>query len=214
MKPFPIILFLFFLFPTMSRAEKVTIRGLTIEEKANGTLIRIQTTAPLGSDQLTAWSSKTGWFYVTIMNAAIDTTKPFPSPRAGLVYDFQAHQLPEQVQLSFRLTGRMDTFEIETSPGGRESIITLRAPLDRTLTTIEKLRPFGSAEVTEERQITRAHDKLRRTLPNVLMTSGSALIVVGLAKPGGVEFILGAGCLAAGYLLRIKGKTGTSEGGP
>ncbi|MFQ6616681.1 MAG: hypothetical protein ACE5HZ_07965, partial [Fidelibacterota bacterium] len=48
--------------------------------------------------------------------------------------------------------------------------------------------------------------KIKSLLGDVLLVAGGALTVAGLVESNGVEFIVGGGCLVAGYLLKTRGK--------
>ncbi|MFQ6675966.1 MAG: hypothetical protein ACE5LH_06430 [Fidelibacterota bacterium] len=202
----PIVLVLA-LFPRTFPGQVVTIDGLTLEEKANGTLIRIETDGPLDRDRLTAWSSEAGWFYVTVMNAAVDTTQPFPSPGAGMIRDVQAYQLTGQVQLSFRVSDTIDSFEIDVPPGGREVLVTLRSPPERSLATLDRAKSLNADEITVDRNAELQKTANGREFLSVaLIVTGGTLTVAGLVESSGIEFFVGGGLLAAGYVLKRNSK--------
>ncbi|MFQ5824297.1 MAG: N-acetylmuramoyl-L-alanine amidase [bacterium] len=80
----------------------INITGAQVEEKANGTLIRVKTTKEFDKSNLsTRYSRK--WLYLDILNGRIDEERFQSSFDKGLVSNIVPVQLDQMVQLSFQL---------------------------------------------------------------------------------------------------------------
>jgi N-acetylmuramoyl-L-alanine amidase len=80
----------------------INITGVQVEEKANGTLIRVKVTKKFDESSLsTRYSRK--WLYIDILNGRIDEKTFYASFDQGLVSKIVPVQLEQMVQLSFQL---------------------------------------------------------------------------------------------------------------
>ena len=192
-------------FGSLAHGRTVEIRGIAVEEKANGTIIRIQRTGTIERSQIAAWTSDTGWLYVTLMGGTIDTTRLWPFVPTGIVTEFQAHQLPEAVQLNFRLAREIASFEIDGLPAEDDILIALRLPVTDTLGDLVRLGNMGGEEIRIDASKpagTGWTPELR--LPYALMALGTGLVATGLVRSDGLNFILGAVILVGGQVLGKK----------
>ncbi|MFQ6674159.1 MAG: hypothetical protein ACE5GH_05165 [Fidelibacterota bacterium] len=188
-------------------AQPIEIHGIAIEEKVNGTLIRISKTGKIDPGRITAWTSNAGWFYMTIMGATIDTTRPFPFVRTGIVSDFQSHQLKDLVQLGFRLNRSIGTFHIDAVSSRDEIVVVLRLPVKTSLSAISRLQSRQGKEESKEKTETDGYyQAFKDRLPYALMLAGAGLVTSGMIQSSAVEFILGGGILVGGYVMSIRNK--------
>ncbi|MFQ5865333.1 MAG: N-acetylmuramoyl-L-alanine amidase [bacterium] len=82
--------------------QGINITGVRVEEKANGTLIRVKVTKKFDKSSLsTRYSRK--WLYLDILNGRIDEQTFSSSFDQGLVSKIVPIQLDQMVQLSFQL---------------------------------------------------------------------------------------------------------------
>jgi len=176
----------------------IKIQGISFEEKVNGMLIRMICSEKFLPEQVTAWISESDWFYITLLGARIDTTKKWQFIKTGFILDYQAQQLKESVQLSFRLKRGIEAYEIMINP--REVIITLRLPISETVAVIEKYSEIRSEELSPTVKVRDASFKER--IPNVLLLTGTAFVVAGLIEPSGSTFIFGSVLIITGYLMK------------
>ncbi|MFQ6113750.1 MAG: stalk domain-containing protein, partial [bacterium] len=80
----------------------INITGVRVEEKANGTLIRVKVTKEFDKSSLsTRYSRK--WLYLDILNGRIDEQTFYSSFDQGLVVKIVPVQQDQMVQLSFQL---------------------------------------------------------------------------------------------------------------
>ena len=181
-----------------AHAKAVEITGIVIEQKVNGTVITIEKRGKIERNQVSAWTSETGWFYMTLINTSIDTIREWPFVKTGFVTEFQAHQMPESVQLNFRLSKSVESYEIVV-PDSQGAIVTvLRLPLSETFDAINKLKSVAGEEVSvggPESVLS-----LKERVPYILMVVGAGMVAGGLLRSESVEFIVGTVFLVGGYL--------------
>jgi len=116
------------------------IKKLNIEEKANGTLIRLKTTRQFDSKSITGWSSKNKWFYLTISGGIADSVELKKSKLGGSVRNITIDQNPTSVQIAFQLINEIENFEIYQNNEPSEVVLTLRNPLSYSAEKINKIR--------------------------------------------------------------------------
>ncbi len=113
------------------------ITGIKIEEKSNGTLIRIQTTRQFDEGQMTAWSAQNGWFYLTVVGGVGDSVSIQKTQPVGIVLEAQMDQTGRTAQLAFRLRSNIESHDLHQNTGPDEILLTLRSPL---ILSEEKMR--------------------------------------------------------------------------
>lgn len=186
---------------TQETVSPVTIHGITVEEKANGTIIRINKLGNINPSQITAWISETNWFYMTVWGGIIDTTLEFHFTPTGIIQDLQYENLPESVQINFSLTREIETFEIDTELSD-DILVTLRLPLAETLATIEKIRTLEGEKLAVPLEETSPSIKtITNKIPFAMMFTGSALFITGVIEFNNSEMISGLLLLGCGYFL-------------
>ena len=186
---------------TQETVSPVTIHGITVEEKANGTIIRINKFGNVTPSQVTAWISETNWFYMTVWGGIIDTTIEFHFTPTGIIQDLQYENLPESVQINFSLTREIETFEIDTELSD-DILATLRLPLAETLATIEKIKALEGEKLAVPPEETSPTIKtITNKIPFAMMFTGSALFITGVIEFNNSEMISGLLLLGCGYFL-------------
>jgi N-acetylmuramoyl-L-alanine amidase len=116
------------------------ITGLTIDEKANGTILRIHTRERFGERNISVFKHASGWFYITIKGGLVDTTEIRKTDTRGVVRKVVADQLGEAVQLAFQLRSDIEGYEYYESTDPGEVVVTLRTPLARSLARIKEVK--------------------------------------------------------------------------
>lgn len=116
------------------------ITGLTIEEKANGTIIRVKTTRLFDGGSFTAWSAKNRWFYLTIAGGIADSSTIRQTRLHGIVRAVQIDQVGKTTQLAFRLRGEVENHELYQNSSPNEIVLSLRTPLSFSAEKIKKIR--------------------------------------------------------------------------
>ena len=116
------------------------ITGLDIEEKANGTVIRIATTEQFDEGSLTGWSARNRWFYLTVSGGIADSVALRKATLAGVVRGITVDQTGRSVQVAFQLRNEIEDFEVYQNHNPNEIVLTLRSPLSYSADKIKKLR--------------------------------------------------------------------------
>ena len=107
----------------------VNITGITIQQKSNGTLIKISTTREFPLDSYRAWINRElGWLYLTIVNGISDSISIVSAPTKGAVVKVIPVQMEESTQLSFKLRGVVEKPEIYQTTDPNQIVISLRTP--------------------------------------------------------------------------------------
>jgi N-acetylmuramoyl-L-alanine amidase len=113
------------------------VTGIKIEEKSNGTVIRIQTTRQFDEGKMTAWAAQNGWFYLTVVGGVGDSVSIQNTQPMGIVLEAQMDQTGRTVQLAFRLRSNIESHDIHQNTAPNEIVLTLRSPL---ILSEEKMR--------------------------------------------------------------------------
>jgi len=111
-----------------SALENIT--GVQIQEKVNGTLIKISTTREFPLDSYRAWVNKElGWLYLTVVNGVSDSMAIIKTIPRGAVQKVVPVQMEESAQLSFKLKGVVGNPEIYQTTDPHQIVISLRTPV-------------------------------------------------------------------------------------
>ncbi len=119
------------------------VLGLSIEQKTNGTLIKIKTTAPIDASHINSRITR-GWFYVDVYGVSIDTLSVDIRNESHFVREVVPVQLPQMAQLSFRLGGKLKQRKVFTD--GKKNLILV------SLATEEKVSADVLKSLEEERK--------------------------------------------------------------
>jgi len=116
------------------------IQSIKVEEKANGTIIRIKTLKKFKKKEMSAFLHNNGWFYLTIQGGAADKKKLLKTDTRGIVKKISMDQLEEAVQLAFFLRSDIERHEFYQNKKTREIVITLWAPLSKSVARIQEIK--------------------------------------------------------------------------
>jgi len=106
------------------------ILSANIEERQNGTVIRIRTANRYDARSVKAWINREEWLYVTLPGAtvnkpALDNTE---LPANSTIRDVTADQLDGTSQLTFRLRGTVEGVDVLHRESPPEILLTIRKP--------------------------------------------------------------------------------------
>ena len=116
------------------------ITDLDIEQKANGTILTIYTREQFKEGHISSFEHGNGWFYLTIQDGIVDTTRINKVDTRGVVAKVTANQFAESAQIAFRLRSGIIGHEMFQSPDPNAIVITLRTPFDKSAGRIRTLR--------------------------------------------------------------------------
>ncbi|MCR4438577.1 MAG: N-acetylmuramoyl-L-alanine amidase [bacterium] len=110
------------------------VQGVTVEEKANGTLVRIATTRRFAASDVYTSLPGNGWLYVDFYKGTVDSTVANLDDRAKIVRQWYTSQLsPELARVALRLRGNPTKRQVIIPSEGAEVWVSL--PSQDTLST-------------------------------------------------------------------------------
>ena len=103
--------------------DVINITGLTVENKTNGSLVKIQTTKYFG-ENLTWWKNDNN-LYVNFYTGKLDTLQLTDDETRGLVLRNTAIQHSQIAQITFKLSAYAESIDITENESGGEVLISL-----------------------------------------------------------------------------------------
>jgi N-acetylmuramoyl-L-alanine amidase len=102
----------------------------SIEERQNGTVIRIKTANRYDAKSVKAWINREEWLYVTLPGATVDKTGIDDTviPNKSTIRSVTADQLNGTSQLTFRLRGTVEGVDVIHRASPPEILLTIRRP--------------------------------------------------------------------------------------
>ena len=192
---FPIICLLFC---CQTIAKDINITDLKVEVKKNGIFLKIRSNKSIPKSAVTGWYSDNGWFYVTIMNAFIDTNLveniKYPAPVKKII----VHNLEESVQISLAVP-IIETHEFLWYGNPRELLVSLRFPPE-SITPV-----FAEAKLNNKRNVNLESELNYSRMRNAALLIGSSLSIAGIVDSDGQdsmgwELPTGLGLLIVTYM--------------
>ncbi len=116
------------------------ITDVDIEQKANGTILTVFTQERFNDGHISSFEHDNGWFYLTVQDGVVDTTKINKADTRGVIAKVTANQFAQSAQLAFRLRSDIIGHEVFQSPDPNAIVVTLRTPFDKSAGRINKLR--------------------------------------------------------------------------
>lgn len=104
----------------------VNITDIVIDEKKNGTIIRLPTRQRFGDNEYKAWLGDAGWFYLTVAGGYIQEERLEKIEPSGIVRKIVPIQHEGSVQFSFQLREMVETYEYYQNENPGEIVLTLR----------------------------------------------------------------------------------------
>ncbi|MFQ5638253.1 MAG: N-acetylmuramoyl-L-alanine amidase [bacterium] len=127
--------------PTLNPTENIL--GVSVEEKANGTLIRVKTTQPFDKSSISTRTSRR-WLYLDVLNGTLDKQTFQTVLQSGLVKKVVPEQQKQIAQISFQLTKDIPSKKISLTRRTREILL--------SIPTKEKLSPDLVAKLQSDRE--------------------------------------------------------------
>ena len=161
--------------------------GMKFNEKENGTFIILKFDGKIKKNNITAWFQNSGWFYVTIHNTKLDTTKRWPFKKTGNILDIQAKQIGESSQLDFKLKNKIEEFDFFLLNNNQINL-SLRYPLAETFSIIDSLNSGDNITFTSENRIKKKWYSQNRFS---FLLLGTTLISKGIIRSNKNDVFLG-----------------------
>lgn len=122
------------------------ITGLTIEDKANGTILRIHTKNRFEEGNIETFNNTNGWFYVTIKGGLADTSGINHSETRGIIQRVAVDQIGESAQLAFQLRSSIEGHEFFQGRDPDEIVVILRSPASKSAARIKNVKKLWSLD--------------------------------------------------------------------
>ncbi|NHZ84480.1 MAG: hypothetical protein GWP19_01195, partial [Planctomycetia bacterium] len=116
------------------------IQSIKVDEKANGTIIRIKALKKFKKKEISSFLHNNGWFYLTIQGGAADSTNILKTDTRGIVKKISMDQLEGGLQLAFFLRSDIERHEFYQNKKTKEIVITLWAPLSKSVARIKEVK--------------------------------------------------------------------------
>ena len=120
--------------------KEFNITGIEINEKSNGTVLRLKTRSSFPEGNISSFFHENGWFYITIADALVDATEIRRSDSRGVVRNITADQLKNTAQIAFQIKTKVESHELYQSKDPSEIVVSLRTPMDNSIARIKEVK--------------------------------------------------------------------------
>ncbi|MDG2265591.1 MAG: hypothetical protein P8L91_01275 [Candidatus Marinimicrobia bacterium] len=119
---------------------KFNINNVKIEQKSNGTILRVKTSKQFSDGDISSFINANGWFYLTIKDGLVDTSMIKKTQMKGVVTKVISNQFDESAQLAFRVRTEIIGHEVYQSSDPNAIVVTLRTPFKKLSSHIKELK--------------------------------------------------------------------------
>ena len=116
------------------------INGVVIEQKSNGTILRVNTSRQFSDGDISSFVNNNGWFYLTVREGIVDTSMIKKTDTRGVVTKVTSNQFDESAQLAFRLRSDIIGHEVYQSSDPNAIVVTLRTPFKKLASHIKDMK--------------------------------------------------------------------------
>lgn len=179
-------------------AEIIEITDIYIETKQNGYMVTLSSSAPVPSENLTSWyAPATGWFYISILNAAADSAQLSSKDTEFPIMEIQASTEDSSAQIAIKSARYIEQSEFYYSNTPPEILASLRFPVMDLMAEKDE----GDLHISDEKPVTRNVMLFRKALYFI----GVSLTVAGIIdqdhdEGSGWELPAGAGMIIGTWL--------------
>ena len=119
---------------------KFNINNVTIEQKSNGTILRVKTSKQFSDGDISSFINTNGWFYLTVKDGLVDTSMIKKTDTKGVITKVISNQFNESAQLAFRVRTEIIGHEVYQSTDPNMIVVTLRTPFKKLSKHIKELK--------------------------------------------------------------------------
>jgi len=116
------------------------INSVGIEQKSNGTILKVNTTKQFSDGDISSFINTNGWFYLTIKDGLVDTSMIKKTEAKGAITKVVSNQFDESAQLAFRVRTDIIGHEVYQSSDPNAIVITLRTPFKKLTSHIKEMK--------------------------------------------------------------------------
>ena len=119
---------------------RYSIEELKIEQKSNGTIVRVKTKKSFSDRDISSFINKHGWFYLTVVGGVVDTSRLNKTITRGIIHRIETDQIKETAQIALKLRSNVISHEWYQNHDPNEIVITLRTALDNNISQMKEAR--------------------------------------------------------------------------
>lgn len=157
----------------MRAAEAENISGLVLDERANGTLVIMETTRPFRKEDIEDTTTEPRWLHLSVYGGKLDAEKFIRVAPHGGVLEIAAYQYEQSAQVSLRLASDIGGYEVYPTAHPNRIVVLLR----------KQEKTFPEARVPEEI----GFDRQRWTYHTVIVDPGHGGRDSGAIGPTGLK---------------------------
>ena len=117
-----------------------SVNSLNIEQKSNGTIVRIKTQKSFSDRDISSFINKHGWFYLTIVGGIVDTSTLNKTLARGIIHRVESDQINKTAQIALKLRSEVISHEWYQNQEPNEIVVTLRTALDNSVERIKEAK--------------------------------------------------------------------------
>lgn len=151
-------------------SEKVWLQKVKAADKVNGVMIQLEMESIMNEINISAWQSKSDWFYITLFKTRTDTNNLLLEKKSKEIRAFQPIMNQESVQLGFHMRNKIEYFDISQDISNNMAFINLHYPANNLADIIN----------LDQKLFDKTSQNSRNSIYKWLYFSGATLIVNGL----------------------------------
>jgi len=151
-------------------SEKVWLQKVKAADKVNGVMIQLEMESIMNEINISAWQSKSDWFYITLFKTRTDTNNLLLEKKSKEIRAFQPIMNQESVQLGFHMRNKIEYFDISQDISNNMAFINLHYPANNLADIIN----------LDQKLFDKTSRNSRNSIYKWLYFSGATLIVNGL----------------------------------
>ena len=163
---------------TFTYSKDIHIDEVYVDAKENGILLEIKLDSSIKKDDISAWQSRSGWFYITLFNVKGDTINILKDSLPKDIIQFQAIQGDESFQIGLRV--KKDIEHYDFSSVNKNLLIGSLYYSSQYLSKVESIKNINKDEIS---------DGMPRGIKKWLLLTGSGLVLTGSIRQNQKEEI-------------------------
>ena len=172
------------------------LQNIKTADKVNGIMIQLEMRNLINEINISAWQSKSEWFYITLFKTHTDTNSLSLKNRSKEIRAFQPIMNQESVQLGFHMRNKIEYFDIDQDLSKGMAFINLHYPTTN-LADIVNL---------DKNIFNKTYSNSKNSIYKWLYFSSAALIINGIVNQDNYnnwQTQTGAAIISIGILSKI-----------
>tara|TARA_S200000501_G_scaffold354904_1_gene376039 strand:- start:625 stop:1155 length:531 start_codon:yes stop_codon:yes gene_type:complete len=148
------------------------LQKIKTADKVNGIMIQLEMKNLINQINISAWQSKSDWFYITLFETHIDTNSLSLKDESKEIRAFQPIMNQESVQLGFHMRNKIDYFDIDQDVSNSMAFINLHYPTSNLADIVD----------LDKNIFNKTHSNSKNSIYKWLYLSSATLIINGLVN--------------------------------